>query len=205
MTLAKGQIELEEKQGRRSDLEIYFDRIADGWTADEIILNYPKAYMYSNRLKTLEQVRLKSEAQKDRDVKVTYLYGPAGVGKTRFVFENYPRDDVYRVTNYEHPWDTYNAESVVCLDEFDGQLKFDFLLNVCDRYPLLLPCRYSDRWALFTEVLIVSNLPLDDHYSFIRHHEWSRWRAFLRRIDRVIRMSSSGEIIDESVDFEIGG
>ena len=37
-------------------------------------------------------------------MKVFYIYGSAGCGKTSYVFIKHGYDDVYRTTNYEFGW-----------------------------------------------------------------------------------------------------
>lgn len=109
---------------------------------------------------------------------------------------DHDREDVYRVTNYKHPWDEYEGEPVLVLDEYNSQLDFQFLLNVLDRYPLRLPCRYADRYAGWTEVWIVSNKPLSGQYIY--EDEASR-PALDRRIGEVIHMDKKS-VLDDLAD-----
>ena len=47
-------------------------------------------------------------------MKVYYIYGSAGCGKTSYVFQKHGYDDVYRTTNYEFGWiDDYNGEKIL--------------------------------------------------------------------------------------------
>ena len=59
------------------------------------------------------------------------------------------------------------------------------MLNYLDRYPLLLPARYTDRVACFTKVYITSNLPLSGQYMLEQTRAKPVWEAFLRRITEV--------------------
>jgi len=38
------------------------------------------------------------------------------------------------------------------------------LLQILDGYPLRLPARYFDKFACFTKVFILSNIPLNEQY-----------------------------------------
>lgn len=90
--------------------------------------------------------------------------GKPGLGKTKSVLDG-DRSQIFRVTNYEHPFDDYSGQSTLVLDEFAGQLPFQLLLNVLDRYPCKLPCRFHDTWAGWTTVWIISNKPLERQYQ----------------------------------------
>ena len=60
-----------------------------------------------------------------RNMKVYYIYGSAGCGKTSYVFQKHGYDDVYRTTNYEFGWiDDYNGEKILFLDEFRSSFKW---------------------------------------------------------------------------------
>ncbi|MFR0589078.1 hypothetical protein ACLUWG_04450 [Bifidobacterium apri] len=77
-----------------------------------------------------------------RDIEVYYLYGQTGVGKTSYVMNKYAPEDVYRVSDYQHPFDGYENQKVLLMDEFAGTLPFDQLLNVTDRWRTTLASRY---------------------------------------------------------------
>lgn len=53
-----------------------------------------------------------------RDLKVIYVFGKTGTGKTRSVMEQEGYSAVYRVTDYKHAFDRYAQQPVLCLDEF---------------------------------------------------------------------------------------
>lgn len=129
-----------------------------------------------------------------RDVKVSYLYGPPGVGKTHGVFEAHGFEDVFSVSSWKNPWDSYAGQRVLLLDEFAGQLEFEFLLKLLDRYPLQLPARYADRWAAFDEVVLLSNLPLTELYRDVQERRPEQWGALKRRISSYQRLDERGGV-----------
>ena len=79
--------------------------------------------------------------------------------------DRYGDGNVYRVTNYKHPFDGYKGEPVILFDEFRSSLPLPDMLNYLDVYPLMLPSRYADRVACYTRVFIVSNIPLEEQYQ----------------------------------------
>lgn len=60
------------------------------------------------------------------------------------------------------------------------------MLNYLDIYPLELPCRYMNKVACFNKVYITSNIDLDMQYRAIQKESPETWRAFLRRIHKVM-------------------
>ena len=102
-----------------------------------------------------------------RDLDVTYIFGQTGSGKTRSVMDKYGYANCYRVTDYKHPFDTYDGQDVIIFEEFRSSLKHADMLNYLDGYPLLLPCRYFNRQACFTKVFIITNVPPEDQYPNI--------------------------------------
>ena len=166
----------------------------------EIIREFPT---WMKHLKALDSARqaLTSEQYQNtfRNLTVHYLWGKTGVGKTRFVMEKYGYENVYRVTNYAHPFDSYHSEPVILFDEFRSDLPLKDMLKYLDGYPLRLPCRYEDKVACYSTVYLISNIPLDKQYPNVQQDEPESWRAFLRRIN-----GDNLEIMDEStsVPFE---
>ena len=63
------------------------------------------------------------------------------------------------------------------------------MLNYLDGYPLELPCRYANKYACYTKVFLISNIPLTDQYSDDRSENTS---AFIRRINKVKHYTDKG-------------
>lgn len=99
--------------------------------------------------------------------------------------ERYGYENVFRVTDYLHPFDNYKGQDVVVFEEFRSSLRIGDMLNYLDGYPLELPCRYANKYACFTKVYIISNLPLSQQYSQLQIENYESYRAFLRRISGV--------------------
>ena len=119
---------------------------------------------------------------------VEYIWGATGVGKTRSVMDKHSYKNVFRVTNYAHPFDSYKGEPVILFDEFRSSLPLVDMLKYLDGYPLMLPCRYEDKVACFTEVYIISNIPLEQQYPNVQVEEPESYAAFLRRINEKYEM-----------------
>lgn len=191
-----GSIDLKDSQGKRNDLAVYHEAIMEqGLSAQEVMREHPGAYRYASNLEALQNARDQQRfSTQMRDVEVTYIYGAPGVGKTRYVYDKFEAGTVYRVSDYTHPFDNYAGQNVLVLDEFDSQIGFDLLMNVLDRYPLELPARYRNRWAGYTNVVIISNLPLGEQYKDMYWTQRVRWQALKRRIGKVYKMRPGGTL-----------
>lgn len=173
-----------ERSGQKSVSEEILAEIQDGASNAEILRSHPGAMTKLSHIEAARQTLLEEEYRdKWRDVEVTYISGAPGIGKTRHVMETYGYENVYRVTNYEHPYDGYRGQDVILFDEFRSSRPITEMLDVLDGYPLNLPCRYADKVACFTKVYLVSNIPLEQQYPNVQREEPETFQAFLRRID----------------------
>lgn len=182
-----------ETQGKSKAAEMIYSLIKDGASNLEILEAVPSSMLNMDKVdRTRSMLRDADFAKSWRDLQVTYISGPTGVGKTRSVMERYGYENCYRVTDYKHPFDTYDGQDVLIFEEYRSQFKISDILNYLDGYPLLLPCRYFNRQACFTKVFIISNDPLEKQYTAVP--EQSR-DAFFRRIHR-IRQYKNGQVFE---------
>lgn len=189
--------ELPEEAARVKQSDAILEMIENGADNADILRAFPSAMNHLPRIDQARQTLLAEKYRNEfRELEVFYIHGAAGVGKTRYVMEKYGYSNVYRVTNYEHPFDNYACEDVLLLDEFRSSILFTTLLNVLDGYPMQLPCRYANKQACFTKVYIVSNIPLDEQYPNIQMDEPRSFEALKRRIHKQIEMLS-----DDDPDF----
>lgn len=178
-----------EPERNQKQTEAIMEMVANGATNAEILREYPTAM---TRLSHIEQARqtLNEDKYRDewRELTVTYLYGDTGTGKTRSVMEHYGYRNVYRITNYDHPFDNYKGEKVIVFEEFRSSLPVADMLKYLDGYPVMLPCRYADKVACFDKVYIISNIPLEQQYLGVQHNEPTTYKAFCRRIHHIEEM-----------------
>lgn len=177
-------------QGKDSSDDLVIHLVLDGASNEEIIQAVPNSFKHIDKIERVRSMfRDREFADKWRYLHVTYISGKTGIGKTRSVMEKFGFSNVYRVTDYKHPFDTYDAQDVILFEEFRSSLALGDMLNYLDGYPLLLPCRYFNRQACFTKVFLISNIPVTE--QFLRSDRESR-DAFFRRIHEVIEYDSDG-------------
>lgn len=202
--ISNGTIDItKSEQGRRTDLEEFRTEILlKGKTANEVILEEPTAWRYAAGLKALETAHREQRSHyarsNFRDVHVSYIWGETGTGKTFGVYEKYGLENVFTVGEWRHPFDNYNGQEVLLLDEFYSSLPLEVLLKVLDKYPYELDARYGKRQAEFTKVVMTSNEPLSTMYLQEQSLSPRKWEALLRRIDEVQNRVSWTESVDET-------
>ena len=180
-----------EHQGKCKDVERILALLKDGADNLEIVNEVPSAMLNIDKVeRTRSMLRDREFSSIWRDLTVTYIFGQTGAGKTRSVMDTYGYTNCYRVTDYRHPFDTYDGQDVLIFEEFRSSLKLADMLNYLDGYPLLLPCRYFNRQACFTRVFFTTNIPPDEQY--MAADKLSR-QAFWRRIHKVVEYSGPDE------------
>lgn len=181
-----------EHQGKSLEADLVISLVKAGATDQEIINEVPKAYTVLDKIQRVRSM-YRDEQYTDswRDLTVTYIFGVPGAGKSRSVMDKYGYRNVYRVTDYKHPFDTYDGQDVVVFEDYRSNFKITDILNYLDGYPLLLPCRYFNRQACFTKVYITSNLPLEDQH---KKEDTDSKKALYRRIHAVVEYTETNRI-----------
>ena len=173
--------------------------VVAGASVDDLLLT-PAGAWHNRKLRDVEDlVLMRKWSSRSRSVNVSYLWGVSGSGKTLGVRAKHGDENIYRITDYHHPFDNYRGQPVLVLDEYHHQFDFEYLKNLTDTHPLQLSARYSNKWAAFNQVYIISNYPLESQYpDYLAHHPLS-WAAFLRRINEVIEYTKP--LDDDEVQF----
>lgn len=162
----------------------------------DFLKEYPSLFggYWSRTAKELIYARkLDKQTGTSRNVDVHYIYGKTGVGKSRYIAENFNRKEVYRVTNRLHPFDGYNGQDVLVFEEFTGQFAIEDMLIWLDRYWIDLPARYENKPALYTKVFILTNVPFSELYPEVQDKNPEQFQAFKRRFTAgVYEMNNDG-------------
>ena len=172
--------------------------IAEGMSDSDLLVQEPDLWQ---RLPAIRQTRTVVTGEKYlreyRPMDVTYIEGPTGTGKTRYVMQhtNY---DLFVVDDYDHPWDGYEQQKVVFFDEFREQATLSDMLRWLDGNPTKLKARYANAVACYTTVYIASNWPLEEQYKYVQKDRPRDWAALLRRIHhrRIYEMDGSYQDYD---------
>ncbi len=172
-----------DMQGSTSENEEIYEMIKNGLSDCEIMEAFPGSFCKLDRIEKARQT-ISAEKYKNtyRELEVAYIWGETGTGKTRCIMEKYGYSNVYRVTDYDHPFDGYKGQDIIMFEEFRSSLRIEDMLKYLDGYPCELPCRYANKTACYTKVYFTTNIPLEGQYRNIKHDQPKTWQAFIRRI-----------------------
>lgn len=182
----------QDHQGHRSDLDQLYHLVREGYTNAEIVDLMPSiAIRYLDKINRLRHDYLEDKYKGTRrlDLKVNYVCGATGTGKSRDILDDYGDSNVYRVTDYDHPFDSYKQEPVIVFEEFRSSLRLSDMLNYLDIYPLDLPARYSPKVACYITVYVVSNWSFENQYSELQKdpEQKTSYSAWVRRFNGVVK------------------
>ena len=192
-----------DSKGKKIDMTELYHMIGDGMTTAEILAVNQDYILHIDKIEKVRTVLLQEKYKNERrlDIHVVYIYGATRTGKTRGVLDEYGDGNVFRVSDYLHSFDGYNCEKELMFDEFRSSLKLSDMLQYLDVYPTELPARYSNKFACYDRVFIVSNWALEKQYSELQKTDKESWEAFLARIHEVWHYTAPGKVVKyDSVD-----
>lgn len=188
-------------QGHRSDLDAIADKLKAGAHLNQVASEHPTDYIrYHSGIEALA-LRVAPAPAMSREVLVTVLWGPTGVGKTHRVMHQYP--DAYQVEPGRDPWGHYTNQEVVVFDEFDwSKWTIQQMNRFLDKWRCLLDARYHNRYAAWTRVVILANSsPLS---WWPEERSQALIDSFRRRVrGHVLRVQNRDETYDEMEPEEI--
>lgn len=182
----------DEHQGKRSDLEYMYSLVKDGLSNAEILELCPDtAIQHIDKLNKLRHSYLTDKFKGTRrlDLKVNYITGKTGTGKSRDILDEFGDENVYRTTDYQHPFDSYQSEPVLVLEEYRSSLRLQDMLNYLDVYPVTLPARYAPKVGCYNTVFVVSNWTFEQQYAEIQKDpdQKSSYEAWIRRFNGYVK------------------
>jgi len=191
-----------DSRGRNHDMTMLYHMVTDGYSNSEILAYNQDYILHIDKLDKLRTTLLvdKYRNQRRLDIEVIYIYGETGTGKTRSVYDTYGDENVYRVTDYLHPFECYNCEKYLVFDEYRSSLNLSDMLEYLDVYFTALPARYVNKYSCYTKVFIISNWPLEKQHIEQQKNDAESWKAFLRRIKKVKIYTKNGITTYNSVE-----
>ena len=173
-------------QGKRTDLEAVHALIDSGQTTRQIAQAETETFIrYHAGIERAVQLHRPVPPVR-RDVVVSVIWGSTGVGKTHTVMMSTETESMYKVPEGPHPWDQYEDEKTIFLDEFRWENWPITTMNlVLDVWRLQLPARYNNKQASWTKVIICSN---QDPRSWYPNEDPRLRDALRRRLGRGCRL-----------------
>ena len=188
-TRVRGPYEFGEfvEERSRKDIEEFMRLIDEGATKQQLKQVSPNLYIREfNKLDRLrEETIFENFRYSQRNVEVTYIYGPPSSGKTSYVVNEYGFKDAFWLDLYDNAAFTcYSGQDTLVLDEFTGLFTIPFMNKILDKNPLQLRGLGVVKWACWSKVIIISNFSPEELYSNSEH---VLRQAFFRRIHNIMK------------------
>jgi len=160
--------------GKRTDLADLAETILGGATIEKLMENDKTAAQlikYTRGIQYLVSRVQKLNVPVWRALQVYLISGPTGIGKTRFVvqqfitykhrwvYEHYPKDQIYKLFQMKPLWaDHYEGEDILLIDDLKvTSLSVEDILHLLDGYPLQIPIKGGSVWANYTKVVVTAD------------------------------------------------
>lgn len=123
-----------------------------------------------------------------RDQEIIWIYGKAGSGKTRLVYDLEDHDNIWK-WNGNKWFDGYDGHKVVLLDDYrQDVLDTVFVLNLLDIYPMRVEVKGGFRPLVCVKIYITCVHEPDEVFIGAREPI----EQLLRRITRIIKVDEKG-------------
>ena len=189
-----------------SEFSELYDLVYDEIPTGEILKLNPKYIRYIDKIAPMriEIMNEKYRGKRRLDLKVIYVFGLSGTGKTRMILDRHGEENVFRVTDYLHPFDSYNMQQVMCLEEFRDSLTITQCLNLLDVYTVELPARYANKLGIYKVLYVVSNWNIEQQFKNVQVEHKETYRAFRRRFHYILNFQYSGVFAWSNKDYAMG-
>lgn len=151
--------------GKRTDWDAVKAAIDNGADSEAMLDMAPELYIrHHSGIDRAIALKMRSRAMTFRDVKVTLITGPTGTGKTRWIYDKFEQADwhkICKVTGDELKGKfflDYRGQETLLIDEYANQVPITKLLTILDGHPLTLNVKNGYTYALWTQVVITTNL-----------------------------------------------
>lgn len=160
-----------------------------GVDVEDAVDAYPS---FAFRTRQLEDYVDKKKAKKfkyfkthDRPfIKVYYIFGKTRAGKSYYV--RHKHSDICVASDYSQPFEDYDYNEVMVFEEFRGDIPLKKMLRYLEQYACSLPHRYNNKFACYTIVYVISNIPIDRQFLEEKDYEPESWDAFVARFDAIM-------------------
>lgn len=166
-------------QGARNDITKFVKNMNEK-NLDYAIEEDPVTYVKFH--KGLEKLKEKSYPKRNWKMEVIYCVGDPGIGKTRWVYDNYDSDDIYVKPDGKW-WSGYEGQQIVLLDDYEGEIPWAEFLKLLDRYPHKVELKGKDHVEFHSKTIVItSNYPYWKWYPDKKRVLYALERRFTKSI-----------------------
>lgn len=171
--------------------------IEEGMTPDAIMAEDIRLREKESLIRKAYFAKRYKETPPQRDVKIVWHCGESGTGKSYTYIklcEKFGDDNVYFFSDYANKgsggFDNYGGQPILFMDELKREsLPYELLLTIMQGYRTQIHCRYSNCFALWSEVHITSIFSPKDIYGGMVNWETQAKdtiKQLLRRITQYV-------------------
>lgn len=178
------------RQGQRTDIISVVDKIKKGATDKMLLDEHPaETFKFLRNIRAVQSLIKPTRSQK---LEVILCYGPPGAGKTHWADAKFA--DHFRMPVSKDFWmDNYQQEKTVLLDDFNGEVKLTFLLQVLDKYPIQIPIKGGFVWWCPDTIILTCNTHPCNWYDYSARQD--SYAALARRFTKILKFKAA--IYDE--------
>lgn len=181
----------QQKGQTQKDLWAAVAKLVDAGDFDTIAEDYPQIDImhYDKLLSRYYRTKGKDVHALDGELQGTWIYGPAGTGKSSRVFEEFG-ENVYPKPGNTKWWDQYAYQDTVWIDDFDPTVKdMTYLMKI-----------WTDRWVFLGErkngtikmrpkkIVVTSNYTIEKCFG----KDPDLLEAMIRRFPTVVYIGKDG-------------
>lgn len=172
------------QQGKRTDIDTVKDMVNEGKKLDEIydVCTSYQALKFAEKGIEIKQSKL---SLRDKPY-IKWLYGPTGTGKSKLAWEEAGIDNTW-CSNGGKFFNGYNGETNVIFDDLrNDDYKFNYLLKLLDKYPMIVEVKGSFRNWKPKNIWITSPMHPEEFGTLTNENV----NQLLRRIDEIIYLGN---------------
>lgn len=189
-------------QGKRTDIAGIMNQIKEGKKKLEMMEENPEVYSKHMRFINEYVAELEKESTREfRQLETHVLVGKAGSGKTKMAYESDP--DIFVVDTTEtFPFDGYNGEKTILLDDFYGGMPYSRLLRVLDGYQYRVNVKGGHRYAQWNKIFITSNEEPTQWYKIGLTEALKRRITSVTKFGNEVEGNSIPPLLQEKIELE---
>lgn len=190
-------------QGERRDLNEMGEAALSGESLLSIAESNTASYArYHGEIRAIRQLAQRERTRAWRNVRVWVFHGDSGAGKSALARRYDPALFALDCAGEQRiVFDGYEGDKTLLIDDFYGNIRYNFLLRILDGYQLQLPARYANCYAEYDTVILTSNVHPDEWYKGLFASGMSA--ALKRRINEIFFIEcqwDGSRISDDDMD-----